>query len=230
MFAVDNSLPITRREKQPEFDEMCADCQVASRVVRQLGLRDTIGWGVFPDAPTRKLHASHSNSMVRVMVEGSGEPPNNPPALHPKNQAVALCVTYRSELTWLRVGRTPRPIVYMAHPIAGQFKRNVEGAGHWLRYLRGLDQRRLSELVGHVWMRPPIIHAPYLAAIVQDKFAHPAGREGIIADCRDTVTIFDELWWVGGEVSEGMAEEAKGATVVRDLTHLGRLPPGRTPR
>lgn len=225
MVATDRKLRGGPASQKQDFDEMCADCQKAAHVLRLMNFQDTIGWGVYPDAPTRKLHASHSNSGVRTLREGSGEPPHNPAALHPHYQMTALCVTYRSELAWLAAGRTTRPVVYMAHPVAGDFKRNVEGATRWLRYLRSLTQLELQSLVGVTWSDTPVVHAPYLAAIVRDKFAHPAGREGIIADCRATVTIFDEVWLVGGRISEGMHDEARVSKIARDLTHLGALPP-----
>lgn len=43
------------------------------------------------------------------------------------------------------------------------------------------------------------------------------------------VKVCEELWFVGGRVTSGMAIEASVAKKVVDLTHLGEWPPGYEP-
>jgi len=182
---------------------MCRDCMTAAWVLRRIGFHDTIGWGKLM-GPVATVHASHSNT---------------------KGQS--LCSAYRSELAWLTAGRPTRILVYLAHPVspAGDvtFHDNVSSATRWLRYLRRLPVSTLSEFAGVYYEQKPLIMAPWLAAIEEDEL-HPGGRDGALSDCRDMVSMFDELWAVGGSVTEGMKVEISGAKVARDLTHLGRYP------
>ena len=190
------------------MSDTCRACQTAAHVLRRLGLKDTISWGTFSQAPTQIAHATFSNA--RPFGQ---EVPIQP-----------LCRFYSNELAWLTVGRPTRTTVYLAHPVSGKnFHDNVRGATVWLRYLRRLSQSTLNELVGHEFSQRPLILCPWLAAIEEDEF-YPGGREAIIADARDTVLMFDEVWLVGGRISDGMRIEAQTARVLRDITHLGDLP------
>ncbi len=202
-------------------NEVCGACQKAAFVLRRIGFQDTISWGALDGAPSLRIHAHHANSGEHILREGNGEPPFNPARRYKYFARTSLCVTYRSELAWLMASRTTRTVVYMAHPISGNFERNVDSATKFLRYLRSLSHQELQAIVGAEWPHRPLIVAPYLAGIDEDGDL-PGARELTLADCRATVQLCDELWWVQ-RVSDGMQQEASVAPIVRDLTHL-RLP------
>lgn len=183
------------------ISETCRNCLQAAFVLRRLGFADAITWGYIENSPNKDLlHGSHANC-----------------------NKMSLCTNYSSELAWLTAGRPKRITVYMAHPIAGDFTKNVAGAIAWYRYLRAMPVQNLMELTGVYYPTRPLISAPYLAGIEPDSSDHYP-RERAMVDCRDMVTLFDEMWMMVS-VSSGMKEEAGNAKVIRDLTHLGKLPP-----
>ncbi len=213
--------------------DACRGCTRAAHILRRIGFRDSITWGCYSDRPgATTVHGFHSNTEQaprRVTTEkptddlGKGAgwwTPTTSEVLSP----TPLCFTYRSELAWLTAGRPQRVMVYMAHPVAGDFERNVENAGRWLRWLRSLSTSGYAELTGFPYSMRPAIHAPWLAGIVPDDDVY-GGREAALQECRDTVMLYDELWYVGGRVSSGMSYESAPAMVVRNLTHLGKVPP-----
>jgi len=214
----------------------CRGCQLAAFTLRRMGFRDEIVWGVIPSAPTQTVHAQHSNSGVYVervetdreykrrVEEFKGQAQDPFGRMVREWRAESLCTRYRSELGWMMANRTPRVTVYMAHPVSGDFADNVLNATIWFRYLRRLSASSLTELTGVNYdAGRPLILCPWLAGIEEDELS-PGGREGVLADCRDTVRMFDEVWLVGGRTTEGMLIEAAAAPVVRDLTRLGPLP------
>lgn len=222
----------------------CRDCLTAASVLRRLGFQDTISWGPIDNSPTLIAHGYHANSGAHVdRVETEAEYKNRtgaPDAKAPvegargrkhspfglvrrEYQRQPLCTHYRNELAWLMAGKPVRTTVYLAHPVADDFAANVENVTAWFRYLRGLSGYSISELVGFQYDYKPLILCPWLAGIQPDGES-PGGREGMLADCRDTVMMFDEVWLLW-RVTEGMAFESRNARVVRDLTHLGKTPP-----
>ena len=109
-------------------------------------------------------------------------------------------------------------VVYLAAPVAGAVAENVARAKRWLRW---------------AWRIPDIVPiAPWLTPV--ELFAadadddHEARELGLLRDCA-VVARCDELWLVGGRISEGMRREAAAAAraglVVTDLTGLGKEPP-----
>lgn len=218
----------------------CRDCVTASAVLRRLGFRDTITWGPVFGSPSETQHAWHSNAggyttRVETEVEFKRRVQSHrmmglaEEKLLPEGQSLTeyakhpLCSHYRGELAWLSAGRPTRTTVYLAHPVAGDFERNVANATAWFRYLRGLLTHELSELVGHQFERKPLILCPWLAGIQPDEES-PGGRESMLIDCRDTVMMFDEVWLLS-RVTPGMSFESTVARVTRNLTHLGESPP-----
>lgn len=210
----------------------CRDCITAAWVLRRIGFRDNISWGFFRDSPNKDIiHGFHANSAfphyypAEYVTDAKGRRYlTEREAMRIGDDPLPLCSKYRSELAWLTAGRSTRLMIYMAHPVAGDFSRNKLNAERWLRYLRRLGVQALSELVGISYGTKPLVLCPWLAAMEPDG-EYPGGRESAIADCKDTVMMFDEVWMVGGEVSNGMLDEAGVARVARDLTFLGRYPP-----
>lgn len=200
-----------------------------------MGFRDTIAWGVIPGAPTQTAHASHANSGTwcertedqeeykrRCASPGGNREPFG--RIIREYRVESLCMTYRSELAWVAARKPQRVTVYMAHPVSGpDFADNVINATIWFRFLRRQSASALSELTGVHYDSKPLILCPWLAGIEEDELS-PGGREGVLQDCLDTVRLFDEVWMVWKR-TEGMTMEAAAAATVRDLTHLGRLPP-----
>jgi len=107
-----------------------------------------------------------------------------------------------------------KPVVYVAHPLGHGDDRelNRTNAAQWCAYL--------AEAHGIAPVAPWIVIAG-----VWEETKRALGFEidlAIIERC-------DELWLVGGRITEGMALEAEHAAAcgitVRDLTSLGYLPP-----
>lgn len=215
---------------------LCRNCRVATRVLRKLGFRDNIAWGpqMTPNGATEVHHGYHSNARQavervetqeeykrRVEEFNSTEPFGK---VHKYHELTPMCTSYRSEIAWVTAGRPIRTTVYLAHPLSGNFERNKQNAADWLRFLRRLGTQAISELVGYEFEHRPVIMCPWLGGAEPDE-ATPGGREAVLADCKDTVMLYDELWYVGGQISPGMFDESKVAWLVRDLTHLGEKPP-----
>lgn len=218
--------------------ETCRNCLTASHVLRRLGFRDNISWGVM-EGPSATVHATHANAAQKLYRQetdkeyerrvadakayGKRDVPPFGQMVEDKRK-LPLCNLHSSELQWLMAGRPTRITVYMAHPVSGpDFHDNIRNATTWLRFLRRLPYSSLCELVGVEYNQRPLVLCPWLAAIEEDEL-YPGGREGVIADARDTVLMFDEVWLVGGRITDGMRVEAQTARVLRDLTHLGPVP------
>lgn len=104
-------------------------------------------------------------------------------------------------------------VVYVAHPLGGGPDReaNRQRASRWVAWIaRG----RIAPVAD--WI---ILSGQW------DESHKPLGLEIDVA----LVVRCDEIWLVGGRVSNGMAIERDAAIgaglVVRDLTHLGPEPP-----
>lgn len=113
-----------------------------------------------------------------------------------------------------RVRFALKPVVYVAHPLGSGDARelNRTNATQWCAYL--------AEYHGIAPVAPWIVISG-----VWDESKRAAGLEIDLA----IVERCDELWLVGGGISEGMTLEASHARncgiTVRDLTALGYLPP-----
>lgn len=180
---------------------LCERCLTAEHVLRTIGFRDHIQWGMFPESPGDTAHASHSNS--------KGE---------------ALCNRYSSELNWYEVARPQRELIYLAHPLSGpNFDWNVGNAIAWVRYFRSLPVTQLNAICNTEFSTPPVFSAPWLVGVAPDE-SHPRGRRGALDDCKVQVALHSELWALN-YVSAGMEDERRVARRFRDMTHLGKSPP-----
>lgn len=230
---------------QPDQMEhpICRGCITAANIIRRMGFRDNIAWGLLRDAPTKRIHAMHANTGVTVTrtetedeykrrlenapLTGKDQPPEGQKVTERVLQP--LCVFYSSELMFLTASQPKRLTVYMAHPVADDFAMNISDATCWLRYLRRVPITELQTIVGAEFEQRPLILAPWLAGIEEDD-SYPGGREAIMQDSRDAAMLFDEVWLLGGRVSTGMMIEAAAARRIRDLTHLGTWAKFRPPQ
>lgn len=184
----------------------CHYCEIGETTLRRLGFQDNIVWGPIEDSPNEISHATHSNSVS------------------PKGNL--LCITYGSEIGWVMTSRAVRPTIYVAHPLSGNFHRNMESAARWVKWLRRRSVWELSTLTGYFYKAKPIITAPWMGGAEMDSKT-PGGREAILAECKEIVTLFDEVWAVSG-LSDGVRVEGETAKTFRDLTYLGKKPPTST--
>lgn len=231
--------------------EICKGCQTAAHVLRRIDFRDGISWGLM-GGYVQELHATHANAgsqSKRVETQAEYERRVTDALAYgvardkvkPFGQIVEeytllpLCNLHSSELKWLQAGKPNRVTAYLAHPVAGPkppatgptFYENVTNATTWLRYLRRLPLSSINDLTGYEYNTKPLILCPWLAGIEEDEL-YPGGREGVIADAHDTALMFDEVWLVGGRITEGMKVEANAARAIRDLTRHGVLPSSHT--
>lgn len=144
-----------------------------------------------------------------------------------------------------------RTVVYMSHPLAGDFVKNIHNANLWYRFLRSLSAKGIHKLLGskpdkvvlqyhkvvagtgltephsllvRPFDEPPVVIAPWLTCTVPDQ-RYPGGRKRAIDDGIHVVKLVDENWLVGEYVTSGMSDEANHAKMVRDLTFWGETPP-----
>lgn len=147
-----------------------------------------------------------------------------------------------------------RTVVYMSHPLSGDFSGNIHKAGMWYQFARRLSYDGVMKLLGeepksvaeykkvidgtgipkesHYMIgksfgrdRLPVFIAPWLTCPVADQH-YPGGRPKAMDDgITVVIRCADELWHFGGRVSPGMEEEASHARIVRDLTFWGEHPP-----
>jgi len=106
-------------------------------------------------------------------------------------------------------------VVYMAHPVSGDVEANLARAKRWYKWIT--DNYKVGVVAD--W----IINCE----IYDD--SNPADREAGLLVCEEIASRCDEIWLVGGVVSNGMAREAEaaeaaGVTVV-DLSAAGAEPP-----
>lgn len=110
-----------------------------------------------------------------------------------------------------------RPTYYVAAPVSGDVKANVERALRWLRHLRRADPN--STYI-----------CPWVAALQSGEDDNdPVQRERGLVDCETVAALCAGIVLVGGRISSGMAREreaviAAGGRVV-DYTGLGAEPP-----
>ncbi len=111
-------------------------------------------------------------------------------------------------------------VVYMAHPVSGDVKGNIERAKRWVRYI----EERFPEI------------AVVASWITECEIWDDDDPEQRAAGFRRDLAILsrcDELWLTGSHVSTGMGIERSHAIEqglrIRDLTPLGCVePPGLT--
>lgn len=103
-------------------------------------------------------------------------------------------------------------VVYVAHPLSGPDRdANIQRASRWCAWaFKG----------GYA----PVADWIVLASQLDESWR----EQGLRADCA-LIKRCDELWQVGGRISEGMRIEAAAAKLVgvpvRDMTALGEEPP-----
>lgn len=142
-----------------------------------------------------------------------------------------------------------RTVVYMAHPLSGDFENNIHNGNLWFRFLRSLSVAGVAKLlegqsvnrraisvekypgkpeVRTILVRPfdepPVIVAPWLTCPLPDH-KYPGGRPKALNDGLAVIGLLDEVWCVGGRISQGMLGESIVAKCARDLTHWGVKPP-----
>lgn len=132
-------------------------------------------------------------------------PPPAPAATPAPTPEVSACVR-RSRFAL-------RPVVYVAHPLNGDDRElNRANAAQWCGYL--------AEVHGIAPVAPWIVISG-----VWDESKRALAFELNLA----TIERCDELWLVGGRITEGMALESRHARAcgveVRNLTSLGFTPP-----
>lgn len=103
-------------------------------------------------------------------------------------------------------------IAWMSHPYGGK-KENLARARRWLRFLNR------THFPSVAFVAPWIDWCEAVPETPENR------KEGIALDCREVARI-GSVWMVGGQVSEGMAEESLHASEVHDLTWMGEEPPG----
>jgi hypothetical protein len=100
--------------------------------------------------------------------------------------------------------------VYIAHPLSAPTREGIEA-----------NRQNAARWVG--WLAREFHIAPVADWIVlTGQWEETAENRalGLSIDC-ELVARCDEMWMVGGRVSDGMLIEAKHAKVVRDLTRFG---------
>ena len=111
-----------------------------------------------------------------------------------------------------------RPVYWMCHPLAGNVQDNLHRAKMWYCYLLH-ERHKLGFDVAADWI---------LWCEVLDDTNPECRADGLRFDCA-MVQKLDGVVLVGGRISGGMQQEAEAARncgkPVKDLTHLGVVPP-----
>lgn len=106
-------------------------------------------------------------------------------------------------------------VVFVAHPVSGDVPGNLARARRWRRWV--IDECRMVPVMD--W----ILHCE------QYDDGDPQQRTDGLEQNRSLIRRCQEVWLVGGRISQGMAAEAGYANTscvpVRDLTWLGSEPP-----
>ena len=115
----------------------------------------------------------------------------------------------------MTIGPPDMPVIYLAHPLSGDVAANLARAQRWVRYL---ETEHCVAVVAS-WITECQIWD-------DDNAEHRAA--GLRRDCA-VLARCDEVWLVGGRISNGMAYEAAYARQceipVVDMTSLGDEPP-----
>ena len=190
-------------------------CLQSARIRTKLGEADN-SWRWNEDLPSSRRQAQH-------LYDSQGQEP--------------FCLKFKNELRWseamtvlereaianaIAVPPTelhPTLLVYLAHPVSGDFDNNIARAHRWFAWSNGPDAREILGIDSDI-----VVIAPWL---VQPKSVDhvPEARMRHMKWCTLAAARCDEVWLVGGRVSKGMQEEADVARRVRDLSSLGVEPP-----
>jgi hypothetical protein len=180
----------------------CPDCRACEAVVRREHAGLDTRWAPIESSPTPTLHAFDSQS---------GDPYHH---------------RFKREVSWLRtwdISDAP-PLVYVAHPVSGDFRANVAEARNWVKWLRRLTLDDIHFRLGFVdLLEVPTFNAPWLV-MPEDIDLDKRARARLIRGCAATASRHDEVW-VFVRWSGGVSDEARAARRVRNLTHLGKTPP-----
>lgn len=90
-------------------------------------------------------------------------------------------------------------LVYMAHPVAGDVKGNIERATILLSALK-IKHEMTHQII-----------APWIHEVTIFDDADPEQRRRGLDKCRDMIALCDELWLCGPEISGGMRQELEHA-------------------
>lgn len=107
------------------------------------------------------------------------------------------------------------PSVYLAHAVAGTAHVHLARTRRWARWVR----RSAADAV---------VVAPWLYQVhAFGDFANTTSelREDARRRCITAAQLCDEVWLVGGPVTEDMRAQGHGAQVLRDFSDLGKEPP-----
>jgi hypothetical protein len=120
------------------------------------------------------------------------------------NQCQRRCTGWEVEVN----PQTPKPVVYVAHPVSGHPLTNAVATAEWVRALINLDPSRI-----------------YVAPWVAEVLAFPSEVPGeslhhdynlAIEDDLEVLSRFDEIILVGGRIGPGMQKELDKA---KELKH-----------
>jgi hypothetical protein len=190
----------------------CNACLFGAEVRQALGEDDgTFRWGeVFsPTAPGNKLeHLFDQQGQDQICQRFFNE-------LRWGRAAGGLAVQkYHETMALEETDQSPQ-LIYLAHPVRGDFWGNVAKAKRWLAWAN-------HELEGAV------VLAPWLAEAV-DRDDDEVYRALVMRRCKVVAARCDLVVQVGGSVSAGMVAEADacigGGGDAFDLTSLGSEPP-----
>lgn len=105
-----------------------------------------------------------------------------------------------------------RPIIYVAHPVAGNVEQNLGRAKHWLKWLQGM-------------FPDAIFIAPWIVEV--QIFGDGDEREASLSRICEVVERCDALICVGPRITSGMDRERKHARRVFDC--VGTVLPPEVP-
>lgn len=118
--------------------------------------------------------------------------------------------------------RSTKEVWYVAHPVSGDVKGNIQNVIRWIHWLTLNDPSR-------VYIAPWVAEVQAFDKDIGGAEPDAAFYDRVLADDCDVVRHLDGVLMVGGKTSRGMALErdaalAAGKQVV-DLSHLRNPPP-----
>lgn len=195
--------------------EPCETCVFSSKIRHELGETDSSWRWVEADSPSAR------NGKVMHLHDSQGVEP--------------FCRKFSNELRWARASQQYTLesattqiaqklddilLVYLAHPVSGDFEANIANAHLWLEWANS-EAHAFLELPADVTL---VVTAPWLTN--PKSVDHlPDIRARHMRWCCAAARRADEVWATGGRISKGMQEEIDHARHLRDLTHLGISPP-----
>lgn len=181
-----------------------------------------------------RVHLKEADSSWRWAEELTGVPNKKIQHLFYSQSSEPFCMRFKSELRWAQavveqkeeksVVQALHPetiLVYMAHPVNGDFHNNIARAKRWLSWC---NSSFAKDELGIDPATNVVVVAPWLAD--PKNIDHdPEARAAHMKWCTAASARCDETWFVGGRISKGMSEEGDTARATRDLTGLGDFPP-----